>query len=208
MLAYEKLDQAAADNYRNSYGILIGQKPEVSYGYTQIAPEHLKGSADSEHPGEEASLAVDGKKDTIWHSNYGNGTKADIAGNKNNTYTILLDQKTDIGKLTYLPRQTGNNNGIILKYELSYSQTEDGDDFQIIPLADNTWANNRTEKKCFSGSCRCKKNPHPCTFHGRNPCRYLYFRRLSFLFMKNTVSTTNIRISVIFIRRLTKMETR
>lgn len=146
LLAYEKLDQAAADNYRNSYGILIGQKPEVSYGYTQIAPEHLKGSADSEHPGEEASLAVDGKKDTIWHSNYGNGTKADIAGNKNNTYTILLDQKTDIGKLTYLPRQTGNNNGIILKYELSYSQTEDGDDFQIIPLADNTWANNRTEK--------------------------------------------------------------
>lgn len=62
LLAYEKLDQAAADNYRNSYGILIGQKPEVSYGYTQIAPEHLKGSADSEHPGEEASLAVDGKK--------------------------------------------------------------------------------------------------------------------------------------------------
>ena len=110
----------------------------MSYGYTQIAPEHLKGSADSEHPGEEASLAVDGKKDTIWHSNYGNGTKADIAGNKNKTYTILLDQKTDIGKLTYLPRQTGNNNGIILKYELSYSQTEDGDDFQIIPLTDNT----------------------------------------------------------------------
>lgn len=33
-----------------------------------------------------------------------------------------------------------------MKYELSYSQTEDGDDFQIIPLADNTWANNRTEK--------------------------------------------------------------
>ena len=26
LLAYEKLDQAAADNYRNSYGILIGQK--------------------------------------------------------------------------------------------------------------------------------------------------------------------------------------
>ena len=25
LLAYEKLDQAAADNYRNSYGILIGQ---------------------------------------------------------------------------------------------------------------------------------------------------------------------------------------
>ena len=118
LLAYEKLDQAAADNYRNSYGILIGQKPEVSYGYTQIAPEHLKGSADSEHPGEEASLAVDGKKDTIWHSNYGNGTKADIAGNKNNTYTILLDQKTDIGKLTYLPRQTGNNNGIIFRQKM------------------------------------------------------------------------------------------
>ncbi len=66
LLAYEKLDQAAADNYRNSYGILIGQKPEVSYGYTQIAPEHLKGSADSEHPGEEASLAVDGKKKILY----------------------------------------------------------------------------------------------------------------------------------------------
>lgn len=21
----------------------------------------------------------------------------------------------------------------------------------------------------FSGSYKCKKNPHPCTFHGRNP---------------------------------------
>lgn len=146
LLAYEKLDAAAAADYQNSCGILIGQKPEVSYGYVQIAPEHLSGSADSEHPGEGASLAVDGNSNTIWHSNYGNGVKADIAGNTNNTYTILLDQNTDIGKLTYLPRQSGNNNGIILKYELSYSQTEQGDDFRTIPLSDNTWANDRTEK--------------------------------------------------------------
>ena len=128
------------------------------------------------NPEEEASLAVDGKKDTIWHSNYGNGTKADIAGNKNNTYTILLDQKTDIGKLTYLPRQTGNNNGIILKYELSYSQTEDGDDFQIIPLADNTWANNRTEKSVSLDLADVRRIRIRALSHGRNPCRYLYFR--------------------------------
>ena len=179
----------------------------MSYGYTQIAPEHLKGSADSEHPGEEASLAVDGKKDTIWHSNYGNGTKADIAGNKNNTYTILLDQKTDIGKLTYLPRQTGNNNGIILKYELSYSQTEDGDDFQIIPLADNTWANNRTEKSVSLDLADVRRIRIRALSTAGTPAD-TYISAAQFFFMKNTVSTTNIRISVIFIRRLTKMETR
>lgn len=146
LLAYEKLDAAAAADYRSDYGILIGQKPEESCGYVKIAPEHLSGSADSEQPGEGASLAVDGNSSTIWHSNYGNGTKADISGNTNNTYTILLDQNMDLGKLTYLPRQNGNNNGIILKYELSYSQTETGDDFQSIPLSDSTWANDRTEK--------------------------------------------------------------
>ena len=71
---------------------------------TQIAPEHLKGSADSEHPGEEASLAVDGKKRYYMAAIMETAQKQILPAIKNNTYTILLDQKTDIGKLTYLPR--------------------------------------------------------------------------------------------------------
>ena len=146
LLAYEKLDEDAKKAYQRQYGILIGMEPEEAYAYAMIENSHLTAMADSEHPGEGASLALDGDTSTIWHSNYGNGIKADIAGNKNNTYTILLDGNMDIGKLAYLPRQ-GGNNGNILKYELSYSTTASGDDFQTISIKDNTWANDQKQKE-------------------------------------------------------------
>lgn len=146
LLAYEKLDEDAKKAYQRQYGILIGMEPEEAYAYAMIENSHLTAMADSEHPGEGASLALDGDTSTIWHSNYGNGIKADIAGNKNNTYTILLDGNMDIGKLAYLPRQSGNN-GTILKYELSYSTTASGDDFQTISIKDNTWANDQKQKE-------------------------------------------------------------
>lgn len=146
LLAYEKLDEDAKKAYQRQYGILIGMEPEEAYAYAMIENSHLTAMADSEHPGEGASLALDGDTSTIWHSNYGNGIKADIAGNKNNTYTILLDGNMDIGKLAYLPRQ-GGNNGTILKYELSYSTTASGDDFQTISIKDNTWANDQKQKE-------------------------------------------------------------
>mgnify|MGYP000514908403 CR=1 FL=1 len=125
LLAYEKLDEDAKKAYQRQYGILIGMEPEEAYAYAMIENSHLTAMADSEHPGEGASLALDGDTSTIWHSNYGNGIKADIAGNKNNTYTILLDGNMDIGKLAYLPRQ-GGNNGTILKYELLIVQRHQG----------------------------------------------------------------------------------
>lgn len=146
LLAYEKLDEDAKKAYQRQYGILIGMEPEEAYAYAMIENSHLTAMADSEHPGEGASLALDGDTSTIWHSNYGNGIKADIAGNKNNTYTILLDGNMDIGKLAYLPRQ-GGSNGTILKYELSYSTTASGDDFQTISIKDNTWANDQKQKE-------------------------------------------------------------
>ena len=146
LLAYEKLDEDAKKAYQRQYGILIGMEPEEAYAYAMIENSHLTAMADSEHPGEGASLALDGDTSTIWHSNYGNGIKADIAGNKNNTYTILLDGNMDIGKLAYLPRQ-GGNNGTILKYELSYSTTASGDDFQTISIKDNTWAKDQKQKE-------------------------------------------------------------
>ena len=146
LLAYEKLDEDAKKAYQRQYGILIGMEPEEAYAYAMIENSHLTAMADSEHPGEGASLALDGDTSTIWHSNYGNGIKADIAGNKNNTYTILLDGNMDIGKLAYLPRQ-GGSNGTILKYELSYSTTASGDDFQTISIKDNTWAKDQKQKE-------------------------------------------------------------
>ncbi len=93
-----------------------------------------------------------------------------------------------------------------MKYELSYSQTEDGDDFQIIPLADNTWANNRTEKSVSLDLADVRRIRIRALSTAGTPAD-TYISAAQFSFMKNTVSTTNIRISVIFIRRPTKMET-
>jgi hypothetical protein len=121
--------------------VLIGKESSTSYGYTMIDSSRLKGSADSEQGGAEgAASALDQNTDTIWHTNYTGGIAADLESGTNCTYTILLDENTDIGKLEYVPRQDGGSNGIILSYRLFYSTTATGENFQEISIKDNTWS--------------------------------------------------------------------
>lgn len=134
---FKLLDEGLQEEYLAEYGILMGKTEEY---YTKIDSSKLTGLADSEQGGTEAaSSAVDGNENTIWHSNYSSGEWPNIAEGKNNSYTILLDQNMDIGKLEYVPR-IGGGNGVILSYSLSYSTTESGDDFQEIQVENNVWA--------------------------------------------------------------------
>ena len=138
-MAYEKLDEGEKAEYQAVYGTLIGVEPESYARYAKLDGQSFQVFADSEQPGSEAAIkAVDGDENTFWHTNYSGGTMPDIEGGKNNSFTILLPENTDIGKLEYLPRQQGNN-GIILKYSLSYSTTEDQDDFVEIPVRNPGW---------------------------------------------------------------------
>ena len=142
--AYNTLEEEAKQEYRMAYGVLIGEEPDSYKGYIKIDSGKLKGSADSEQSeSENAAKAVDGDVDTIWHSKYDG---EDIAGGVNNTYTITLSENMDIGKLEYVPRQSGNNNGVILSYAISYSTESSGDDFTEIPLKSNVWADDKTTK--------------------------------------------------------------
>lgn len=143
--AFEALDEKAKQEYRTAYGILIGEEPGTYKGYVKIDSARLTGSADSQQDDTQsaASNAVDGDTGTMWHSRY---SGEDIAGGKNNTYTITLPQNTDIGRLEYVPRQSGNNNGVILSYAISYSTESSGDDFTEIPLKSNVWAEDKTVK--------------------------------------------------------------
>jgi len=144
-LAYALLDEESKKTYDAEYGVLIGKEPESYVGYEKLDSSRLTGSADSEDGKDKAVLAVDGNEDTIWHSDYKGSSQPDIPGGKNNSYTILLDQNTDIGKLEYVPRK-GNENGIILSYRLSYSTEESGDDFKDIEMKNNTWKNDNSKK--------------------------------------------------------------
>ncbi len=142
--AFGLLDEGAKEEYRREYGILIGEEADSYQKYAKIDSKRLKGAADSQQDQKDnaASNALDGNEKTIWHSRY---SGEDIAGGKNNTYTITLPENTDIGKLEYVPRQSGNN-GMILTYGISYSTKDTGDDFIELPLRSNEWAEDASTK--------------------------------------------------------------
>lgn len=155
-------ENATASDYNDAYIALAtaaanlkssGNTPvEPEEDYKLIPQENLSGSVSSVHEGNGIELAFDGKDNTYYHSawNENDGTMPDMANNTNNEITIDLGGTYTVGKLTYLPRRdegldSGSMNGNIIKYELYYSTTADGDDFVKID-ADGTWAEDYTEK--------------------------------------------------------------
>lgn len=73
-------------------------------------------AASSQQPGEEASKILDGNPDSFWHSNYG----LTVANYPHQLDFDLLDA-VKLKGFTLLPRQDGNANGRIKKYELAVS---------------------------------------------------------------------------------------
>lgn len=140
------LPEEIREDYLKKYGVLVGREPKSYTEYRKIDSSRLTGTADSDQGGNEgAASAVDGKEDTMWHSNYGNGTKPDISAGAANGYTILLDKAEDIGRLEYVPRKNGNN-GIITSFRLLYSTQDTGDDFKELSVRSHVWAKDNTKK--------------------------------------------------------------
>ena len=73
-------------------------------------------SYDSQHSGNEASKAIDGKYDTFWHTEWGNNEPRC-------PHTLVIDmaQSYNITAITYLARQDGNANGMVKSYEFYLS---------------------------------------------------------------------------------------
>ncbi len=147
--AYDFLNEEAKEKYNASYGMLVGMEPEAYMRYAKVDSSKMDGFADSEQDKDDnaAENALDGDENTIWHTRWtGEGVYANPAEEENNTYTILLDENMDIGKLEYVPRTGGSDNGRILSYRIFYSITENRDDFQEVSLENCTWANNKDVK--------------------------------------------------------------
>lgn len=123
--------------------IKVNSKSTPNQGVTasvKIPQQNMSIEASSEHPnvGNEglASFAIDGNKDTIWHTKYGSGfTKLP------HDITINLGKEYTINKYSYLPR-SGSSNGNITKYEIQVST--DGQSFKTV--ASGNWDNNSNEK--------------------------------------------------------------
>lgn len=124
----------------------------------KIPSEKLRAVADSEeNNGSDgpASSAVDGSESTYWHSGYSDGkVKPDIANNNNNTITIDLGTEYKIGRLEYVPRQSGSN-GTIAKYEIWCSKEETGDDFTKI--SEGSWESDAETKTAEFAPADCRR---------------------------------------------------
>jgi len=73
-------------------------------------------SADSQHGGNEAKLAFDGKNNTFWHTEYQGSEPAC-------PHTIVVDMNKiyKVTAFTYLARQDGTQNGMVKAYEVYLS---------------------------------------------------------------------------------------
>ena len=78
-----------------------------------------------------ASLAIDENESTIWHTNWYEGPNYD-----NHWLQLELSNIYTVDSFRYLPRQTGNSNGIITSYKILVSM--DGEDWTEV--AEGTWA--------------------------------------------------------------------
>ena len=73
-------------------------------------------SADSQHSGNEARLAFDGRNDTFWHTEWGSVEPPC-------PHTIVIDMASEykVTAITYLSRQDGSQNGMVKNFEVYLS---------------------------------------------------------------------------------------
>lgn len=96
-------------------------------------------SATSEYSGNPIVNAFDGNTSTFWHSNWSPYEPLPT------TVTINLKGQQTVTGFSYLPRQDGNSNGQVTKYDLKYKVNAD-DDQWITLVEDGVWKANAQKK--------------------------------------------------------------
>ena len=107
---------------RGRFEILLGESQASNMAADDASHDYpytkTTATAGSEQGAEPASNAVDNNTGTLWHSQW----NADLTGSPDQRYIqITLEETTIINALRYLPRQSGNNNGIITEYKIEVS---------------------------------------------------------------------------------------
>ncbi|NNG35180.1 discoidin domain-containing protein [Nakamurella aerolata] len=112
--------------------------PSMSVSVGLVPREAMTATASSQQaPGNVASLAIDGKPDTFWHTQYSPSTPP-----LPQWITLDLGAPYNLNGLRYLPRQSGGSNGIITGYTISAST--DGTTFT--PVTSGSWGADAAEK--------------------------------------------------------------
>lgn len=109
------------------------------YPVEKITLKEIGSEETSEESGA-ASNVLDGDRSTIWHTNYSGGQ--DNTSYAKHYLVFELAEETEIAGLRYLPRQDGEQNGIITGYQIYVSS--DGDNYTL--AAEGTWAADKTWK--------------------------------------------------------------
>ncbi|NQX67221.1 discoidin domain-containing protein [Paenibacillus alba] len=109
----------------------------VELASVTIPHKFMTATATSQNAGYEASKAIDGNQNTLWHTKYSNP-----ADSLPQSMTIKLNRGYQVNKFRLLPRQNNNTNGRITNYNLYVSV--DGINYQKV--ANGTWSSDATEK--------------------------------------------------------------
>lgn len=108
-----------------------------------IPQSQMTASATSQHSGNEASKAIDGKVNTIWHTDFNFFSAPTVSLPQ--SILLSLGGTYNANALHYLPRQDGGPgslNGNIITYRV-YAST-DGSNFTLITTGN--WMDDHTEK--------------------------------------------------------------
>ena len=109
-------DACTVTAYCESNGLM--DSPRMTYSFPLYINKGVWKlvSADSQHSGNEARLAFDGKNDTFWHTEYW-GCEPTCP------HTLVVDMVRvyNVTAFTYLARQDGNANGMVKAYEVYLS---------------------------------------------------------------------------------------
>lgn len=137
----------------SSFAFAVG---EDSTDYTQVKIEKSRFTEkipSSVHSTSDIENAFDTNADgtvnnSIWHTSYdNNGSTTD----SERFLIIKFDKPVNLSKITFLPRQDGNENGRITKYEITAGNTLDESrkniiDNKVISGGTGTWVNDANEK--------------------------------------------------------------
>jgi O-glycosyl hydrolase len=121
--------------------------PVTPSGNVRYLPAQLLGATGSGfHHGYEPRKAVDGSVESMWHTEWSPRAVLPQA------LTVDTGRTRPIAQVTYQPREDGNTNGIITRYELAAS----ADGVSYTPVAGGTWPLDATRKTITLGGVRAR----------------------------------------------------
>lgn len=109
------------------YAITTLPRPVSSY--TDYVRTGWTAAAGSEQGAEPAGNVLDNNNATIWHTSWSGCTRAQV------WITLDMQEVKEIGRVSYLPRQSGGNNGKYRQYEVQVST----DNATWTTVATGTW---------------------------------------------------------------------